>query len=126
MSTVNDGTGESTERVVSPYPWAPGYYPSNGPTVVTSRFRYEDSHTLERYLTTGGYEGLRAALAKTPAEMADEVKNSTLLGRGGAGFPAGTKWGFTPQGVWPRYLVVNGDESEPCLLYTSPSPRDKF
>ena len=45
--------------------------------------------------------------------MHDEVRNSTVLGRGGAGFPAGVKWGFTPQGVWPRYLVVNGDESEP-------------
>jgi len=30
-----------------------------------------------------------------------------------AGFPAGVKWGFCPPGVWPRYLVVNGDESEP-------------
>ena len=36
-----------------------------------------------------------------------------MLGRGGAGFPAGVKWGLTPQAVWPRYLVVNGDESEP-------------
>ncbi len=41
------------------------------------------------------------------------VKDSTVLGRGGAGFPAGVKWGLTPQAVWPRYLVVNGDESEP-------------
>ena len=41
------------------------------------------------------------------------VKDATLLGRGGAGFPAGVKWGFCPPGVWPRYLVVNGDESEP-------------
>ena len=38
---------------------------------------------------------------------------ATLLGRGGAGFPAGTKWGFMPPGKFPRYLVVNGDESEP-------------
>ncbi len=45
--------------------------------------------------------------------MHDEVKSATVLGRGGAGFPAGVKWGFTPPGVWPRYLVVNGDESEP-------------
>ena len=45
--------------------------------------------------------------------MVDEVKAATLLGRGGAGFPAGTKWGFCPPGVWPRYIVVNGDESEP-------------
>ena len=46
-------TGESTDRVVSPYPWAPGYYPSERPTVVTSRFQYEDSHTIERYLADG-------------------------------------------------------------------------
>ena len=49
----------------------------------------------------------------TPAAVADEVKTASLLGRGGAGFPAGVKWGFCPPGVWPRYLVVNGDESEP-------------
>jgi len=108
---------ESGMTVVSPYPWAPGFYPpataGDRPQVVTSRFQYDDAYTLDRYHATGGYEGLKAALAKTPAEMSEEVKKSTLLGRGGAGFPAGTKWGFTPQGVWPRYLVVNGDESEP-------------
>ena len=36
-----------------------------------------------------------------------------MQGRGGAGFPAGTKWGFLPPNVMPRYLVINGDESEP-------------
>ena len=66
-----------------------------------------------RYEATGGYEGLEGALAKTPAEVIEEVKSASLLGRGGAGFPAGVKWGFCPPGVWPRYLVVNGDESEP-------------
>src|SRR5882757_4616410 len=81
--------------------------------IITTRFGYEDSHTLERFLATGGYEGLHAALRKPPAQVADEVKTASLLGRGGAGFPAGTKWGFCPPGVWPRYLVVNGDESEP-------------
>ena len=49
----------------------------------------------------------------SPADAAAMVKDSTVLGRGGAGFPAGVKWGLTPQAVWPRYLVVNGDESEP-------------
>ena len=87
-------------RAVISYPWAPGFYPAGTrarrPQVVTTRFQYDDAHTLERYHATGGYEGLRAALAKTPAEVSDEVKKSTLLGRGGAGFPAGTKWGFTP------------------------------
>jgi NADH-quinone oxidoreductase subunit F len=81
--------------------------------IVSTRFGLEDGHTLERYLATGGYEGLKAALAKAPTAVGDEVKAASLLGRGGAGFPAGTKWGFCPPGVWPRYLVVNGDESEP-------------
>ncbi len=81
--------------------------------IITTRFGYDDSHTLERYLATGGYEGLRAALRKPPAQVVDEVKTASLLGRGGAGFPAGVKWGFPPANVWPRYLVVNGDESEP-------------
>ena len=96
------------------YPWAPGFYDDGDrPQIVTSRFQYDDSHTLDRYLATGGYEGLRKALEAKPEDVHTEVRNSTLLGRGGAGFPAGVKWGFTPQGVWPRYLVVNGDESEP-------------
>jgi NADH-quinone oxidoreductase subunit F len=96
------------------YPWAPGYYDDGDrPKIVTSRFGFEDSHTIDRYHATGGYEGLKKALTMTPEAVHDEVKKSTLLGRGGAGFPAGVKWGFTPQGVWPRYLVVNGDESEP-------------
>jgi NADH-quinone oxidoreductase subunit F len=80
--------------------------------LLTRRFVYDDSHTLARYEATGGYDGLRRALSMTPQEVHDEVRAATLLGRGGAGFPAGTKWGLAPAGVWPRYLVVNGDESE--------------
>ena len=95
------------------YPYTPGFYSGDRPEIVTSRFQYEDSYTLERSLATGGYEGLKAALAKPAPDIHDEVKKATVLGRGGAGFPAGTKWGLTPPGVFPRYLVVNGDESEP-------------
>ena len=91
----------------------PGFIAGDRPQIVTSRFQYEDSYTLHRYLATEGYEGLRAALRRTPHAVHEEVRSATLLGRGGAGFPAGVKWGLTPQGVWPRYLVVNGDESEP-------------
>jgi hypothetical protein len=72
-----------------------------------------DSFTLAGYEATGGYQALRKALSMGPAAVADEVKTATLLGRGGAGFPAGVKWGLAPENVWPRYLVVNGDESEP-------------
>jgi len=95
------------------YPHAPGFIAGDRPKVVTARFEYDDSYTLERYLATGGYEGLRTALRKPASTVHEEVRGATILGRGGAGFPAGTKWGLTPQGVWPRYLVVNGDESEP-------------
>ncbi len=98
---------------IATYPWAAGYVQGDRPMIVTSRFQYEDGHTLERSRATGGYEGLRAALAKSPTEVHDEVKGATVLGRGGAGFPAGTKWGLMPPNKYPRYLVVNGDESEP-------------
>ncbi|NKB42631.1 MAG: NADH-quinone oxidoreductase subunit F, partial [Ilumatobacter sp.] len=79
--------------------YTPGFYEGDRPKLVTSRFEYEDSYTLERYLSTGGYDGLKKALEMGPEAMSGEVKASTLLGRGGAGFPAGVKWGFTPQGV---------------------------
>lgn len=49
-----------------------------------------------------------------PAAIVQEVKDSGLRGRGGAGFPTGMKWGFLPpDDGGPRYLVVNADESEP-------------
>ena len=86
---------------------------STRPPIITSRFGRDDSHTLQGYLDTGGYESLRRALDLGQERVAEEVKSASLLGRGGAGFPAGVKWGFLPQGVFPRYLVVNGDESEP-------------
>jgi NADH-quinone oxidoreductase subunit F len=95
------------------YPYTPGFIAGDRPKIVTSRFEFEDSYTLERYLATGGYEGIKAALRRPSPDVHEEVKSATVLGRGGAGFPAGTKWGLTPQGVFPRYLVVNGDESEP-------------
>ena len=89
---------------------------------MSSRWDLADGHTLERYVDTGGYEGLRRALsAMTPDEVTEEVKAASLLGRGGAGFPAGVKWGFVPPGVFPRYLVINGDESEPGHTRTASS-----
>jgi len=99
---------------MSTYPWAAGFIDDGDrPQVVTSRFGYADSYTLDRYHATGGYDGLRRALGLTATAVHDEVKGATVLGRGGAGFPAGTKWGLLPAGKFPRYLVVNGDESEP-------------
>ena len=83
------------------------------PLITTSRWNIEDGHTLDGYLKSGGYQAIQKALEITPQEVHEEVKKASLLGRGGAGFPAGVKWGFLPENVWPKYLVVNGDESEP-------------
>ncbi|MCL4413795.1 MAG: NADH-quinone oxidoreductase subunit NuoF [Actinobacteria bacterium] len=88
---------------------------TEAPRIVTSRLSHSDSHTLERYLATGGYEGLRKALSMTPEQVAAEVDAASLLGRGGAGFPAGRKWAMLRKAP-VTYLVVNGDESEPATF----------
>lgn len=84
--------------------------------VLTKRMieRPDDSWTIAAYEETGGYAALRQALGDmSPEQVHEEVKASGLRGRGGAGFPTGVKWGFLPEGEFPRYLVVNGDEGEP-------------
>ncbi|MGN6600334.1 MAG: NADH-quinone oxidoreductase subunit NuoF, partial [Actinomycetes bacterium] len=84
-------------------------------TPVLSRvWGVDQSWTLPVYEQYDGYQGLRAALQRTPDDVIAAVKDSGLRGRGGAGFPTGMKWGFIPQGDGkPHYLVVNADESEP-------------
>ncbi|MCZ7532032.1 MAG: NADH-quinone oxidoreductase subunit NuoF [Acidimicrobiia bacterium] len=72
-----------------------------------------DSHTIERYLDTGGYATLKKTVASSKREdIVEQVKASNIRGRGGAGFPMGMKWGFLAASD-PKYLVVNADESEP-------------
>src|SRR5262245_25177544 len=83
------------------------------PKIVSSRWDLKDSHTLDTYVKTGGYEALKKALQMTPEAIIEDVTGAVLQGRGGAGFPAGAKWGFLPKDKLPRYLVINGDESEP-------------
>lgn len=71
--------------------------------------------SFDIYRQKGGYRSVEKALkTMSPEDVVEEVKKSGLRGRGGAGFPTGMKWGFLakPEGV-PRYLVCNGDESEP-------------
>jgi NADH-quinone oxidoreductase subunit F len=69
---------------------------------------------IECYCLYGGYEDLKKALEMQPADIVNEVKTSSLRGRGGAGFPTGVKWGFIrPGGSKPVYLICNADESEP-------------
>ncbi len=87
----------------------------DSPRLVTARMAYEDSHTLERALATGAYDALRKALSMHPEDVAAQVDAASLLGRGGAGFPAGRKWSMLRQDP-VTYLVVNGDESEPATF----------
>jgi NADH-quinone oxidoreductase subunit F len=69
---------------------------------------------LESYLAVGGYQALRKALGMKPEAIRAEVKNSGLRGRGGAGFPCGTKWELVDRKSGkPIYLICNCDESEP-------------
>ncbi len=82
--------------------------------VLSAHWDEPDSFTLAAYKRHAGYKALAKALKSTPDEVIALVKESGLRGRGGAGFPTGSKWGFIPQGDnKPHYLVVNADESEP-------------
>ncbi|MFO8024091.1 NADH-quinone oxidoreductase subunit NuoF [Thiohalophilus sp.] len=72
--------------------------------------------TLDSYLSVGGYEVLKKILAEqTPQEqIIEELKTSSLRGRGGAGFPTGLKWSFMPRNApGQKYIVCNSDEGEP-------------
>lgn len=75
-----------------------------------------DCWTLEAYQARGGYQALRKILTEKIEQTAviDEVKASTLRGRGGAGFPTGLKWSFMPRSMpGEKYVVCNTDEGEP-------------
>ena len=71
-------------------------------------------HQLRVYEAQRGYEAFRKAVTELkPDALIDVVRASGLRGRGGAGFPAGVKWSFIPKDIFPKYVVVNADESEP-------------
>src|SRR5438067_11076236 len=88
---------------------------TDAPKIVTARFGNHQPWTLRSYLDHGGYEGLRRAFAMSREELGEQVTKASLLGRGGAGFPAGQKWSMLRKAE-PVYLVVNGDESEPATF----------
>ena len=82
--------------------------------VLTQHIHAEGCHTLAFYRNVGGYKALEKVISMGPDEVIDTVKASNLRGRGGAGFPAGVKWGFIPKESGnPTYLINNADESEP-------------
>jgi NADH-quinone oxidoreductase subunit F len=70
-------------------------------------------NTISVYERRGGYGALKKALKTPRADVLQQIMDSGLRGRGGAGFPTGRKASFLPHGDMVKYLVCNADESEP-------------
>jgi NADH-quinone oxidoreductase subunit F len=81
--------------------------------VLTQHFGLKNFYQIDEYLKQGGYRAVQKALKMKPDGILEEVKKANLRGRGGAGFPAGVKWGFVPKVDKPKYLCINADEGEP-------------
>ncbi len=82
--------------------------------ILSANWGKPDSASIRTYLDSGGYETARKALAMSPDQITQEVKDSEMRGRGGAGFPTGMKWSFVPKNApKPTWLLCNADEAEP-------------
>ncbi len=81
------------------------------PIVKRNFGKYRD---IDGYISLGGYEALKKALKMKPEKVVEEVKNSGLRGRGGAGFPTGLKWeSALKEKSSEKFVVCNADEGEP-------------
>ncbi|MGC8971336.1 MAG: NADH-quinone oxidoreductase subunit NuoF [bacterium] len=88
---------------------------SKQPRIVLKNVGLINPESIEEYIAVGGYEALgKALLEMNPQDVIQEIKNSGLRGRGGAGFPTGLKWelAFKAKGA-PKYIICNADEGEP-------------
>lgn len=73
-----------------------------------------DPNNLNHYIANKGYSGVRKALGMMPGEVIEEIRNSGLRGRGGAGFPTWRKWLFCREAKGEKkYLICNADEGDP-------------
>jgi NADH-quinone oxidoreductase subunit F len=73
-----------------------------------------DPNSIDDYIAIGGYAALPKALKMTPEQIIDEIKKSGLRGRGGAGFPTGSKWESTRKAHGDtKYVICNADEGDP-------------
>jgi NADH-quinone oxidoreductase subunit F len=113
---LEHATLADVDRVIAGEPVARSFaWPkSPGEHILFANVWKEGSTSLAVYEAGGGYAKLGEWLKLMPETIVEEVKKSTLRGRGGAGFPTGMKWGFLPKdNPKPRYMCVNADESEP-------------
>ena len=82
--------------------------------LLSKRFGKIDPLCIDDYINSGGYEALQKAIGMSPNEIIEDVKESGLLGRGGAGYPTGLKMELVQQAKeQEKYLICNADEGEP-------------
>jgi NADH-quinone oxidoreductase subunit F len=82
--------------------------------VILKNCGFIDPEDIEHYIANGGYSALDKALKMSSEAVINEVKDSGLRGRGGAGFATGQKWAICRQAPGkPKYIVCNGDEGDP-------------
>jgi len=82
--------------------------------MLTDNVSCADPLSVTEYEKAGGFAALKKAAVSTPEEIIDEVKKANLLGRGGAAYPAGSKWKHLLHITeTPKYIVCNADEGEP-------------
>ena len=104
---------DSLRKGIMPEPDNTSYYGTECNILLKNRGK-ENSRSIKTYKSNGGYKTLEKALSMKPSDIIAAVKEAMLRGRGGAGFPAGLKWGFLPKNDdRPVYLICNADEGEP-------------
>ncbi|MCX5790900.1 MAG: NADH-quinone oxidoreductase subunit NuoE [Elusimicrobia bacterium] len=113
---VINGRPVAEGLIISPEKPAAGHpYYAKQQRIVLRNCGVIDPDSIEAYEAVGGYAALRKALTKMkPEKVIAEISASGLRGRGGAGFPTGTKWKFAIAAPGPeKYVVCNGDEGDP-------------
>lgn len=84
------------------------------PVLLRRMGKMQNPASVEEYIATGGFDGLKKAVSMPEEEILNEMKEANLRGRGGAGFPLDIKWrGMCKAEEYPKYIVCNADESEP-------------
>lgn len=88
--------------------------PVNSTKIAMRHVGQINPYSIHDYLDRGGYEGFKKALQMEPTAIIAEISEARLRGRGGAGFPTGSKWKYTHAAAnVPKYVICNADEGEP-------------
>ncbi len=103
---------KTTSEMIAEYSEIPFY--KHQQRIALKRIGAIDPASIEDYFASGGYAGLVKALGMKPDDIITEIENSGLRGRGGGGFPTGTKWrSCAAVDSDVRYVLCNGDEGDP-------------